>query len=99
MRPRYLTQVQNASVLDILSGIDVLVKAKTGTGKTLGFLIPAIELLIQERAKASNANRAASRDGGRSAPAVMPRILVLSPTRELAQQIATEALNPMLFIC
>lgn len=54
-------------------GVDVLAKAKTGTGKTVAFLIPAIE-------------RAAKRGNGRGVSA-----LIISPTRELAQQIAGEA--------
>jgi ATP-dependent RNA helicase MSS116 len=58
-----------------LSGKDVLAQAKTGTGKTLGFLVPAIQHLL-------------------SGP--MPSkdrisIFIISPTRELAQQITTEA--------
>ena len=55
--------MQNASVLDILNGTDVLVKAKTGTGKTLGFLIPAIDLLIHEKIRVSQVQRAAAREG------------------------------------
>lgn len=61
------------SVVSILTGVDVLAKAKTGTGKTVAFLIPAIE-------------RAAKRGNGRGVSA-----LIISPTRELAQQIAEEA--------
>ncbi|CRG82930.1 hypothetical protein PISL3812_00277 [Talaromyces islandicus] len=53
---------------------DCLVQAKTGTGKTLAFLLPALHCLLQ---------------GHYSAP---PRgqvaILIITPTRELAQQIA-----------
>lgn len=59
-----------------LSGVDVLARAKTGTGKTLGFLIPSIE-------------RLARTPGGVQSGAV--HVLVLSPTRELALQIAKEA--------
>ena len=55
--------MQNASVLDILNGTDVLVKAKTGTGKTLGFLIPAIDLLIHEKIRVAQVQRAAAREG------------------------------------
>ena len=55
--------MQNASVLDILNGTDVLVKAKTGTGKTLGFLIPAIDLLIYEKIRVAQVQRAAAREG------------------------------------
>jgi len=46
MKYQYMTAVQHESLPQILEGHDVLVKAKTGTGKTLGFLIPAIEVLI-----------------------------------------------------
>jgi ATP-dependent RNA helicase MSS116 len=75
-----MTRVQHDSLPEILKGHDALVKAKTGTGKTVGFLVPSIEVLIREKARVRN---------DRNAPA--PRILILSPTRELAQQIAAEA--------
>ena len=39
-----MTLVQAESILEILKGVDVFVKARTGTGKTLAFLIPAIEV-------------------------------------------------------
>lgn len=51
-----------------------LVQAKTGTGKTLAFLLPAIQTLTLT-----------------SPPRGQVSILILSPTRELAIQIATEA--------
>ncbi|KXH40837.1 DEAD/DEAH box helicase [Colletotrichum simmondsii] len=54
---------------------DCLVQAKTGTGKTIAFLLPAIQTLITN-------NR--GRGAGIS-------LLVISPTRELAMQIAKEA--------
>lgn len=69
-----MSKVQHESLPAVLAGKDVLVKAKTGTGKTLGFLIPAIEILSKQKA------------AGKGGP-----ILVLSPTRELAQQIQKEA--------
>lgn len=58
-----------------IAGHDVLAKAKTGTGKTLSFLLPAIEGV----ARTPRAQRR-----GLS-------VLIISPTRELAQQIADEA--------
>jgi ATP-dependent RNA helicase MSS116 len=74
-----LTPVQEASLPLILSGTDVLAKAKTGTGKTLAFLVPTIEaLLAQPRPAGAGGNQAI-------------RALVLSPTRELASQTAKEA--------
>lgn len=53
-------------------GVDIVTKAKTGTGKTIAFLVPLIE-------------RAAARGTGKGVSG-----LIISPTRELAQQIATE---------
>jgi ATP-dependent RNA helicase MSS116 len=69
------TKVQAASLPVCLSGVDVVCKAKTGTGKTLAFLIPAIERLKQRQRPARGT----------------VSILVMSPTRELAYQIAAEA--------
>ncbi|KAF2084142.1 DEAD-domain-containing protein [Saccharata proteae CBS 121410] len=54
---------------------DCLVQAKTGTGKTIAFLLPALHTLLTERARAPRGNVS---------------VLVLSPTRELASQIAKE---------
>lgn len=51
---------------------DCLVQAKTGTGKTLAFLLPSLHCLLQ----------------GHSAPRGQVAILIITPTRELAQQIA-----------
>jgi ATP-dependent RNA helicase MSS116, mitochondrial len=59
-----------------LTGVDVLAKAKTGTGKTLAFLIPSVERTVKRTA----AQRAQS-----------VSVLIISPTRELAQQIHDEA--------
>lgn len=53
----------------------MLAKAKTGTGKTLSFLLPAIEGV----ARTPRAQRRGI------------SVLIISPTRELAQQIADEA--------
>ena len=43
------TPVQAAAIPEALDGKDVLATAQTGTGKTLAFLIPIIERLLQER--------------------------------------------------
>ncbi|KAJ6511917.1 P-loop containing nucleoside triphosphate hydrolase protein [Mycena vitilis] len=74
---------------------DLLVRAKTGTGKTLAFLVPAIEA----RVKAIEAHVAANTDTGNIGLARQRfarrtvGTLVISPTRELATQIANEALR------
>ena len=39
-----MTPVQVGTLPVIIQGVDVLAKAKTGTGKTLAFLIPSIEV-------------------------------------------------------
>lgn len=81
---------------------DLLVKAKTGTGKTLGFLVPAIEARLKAIHMAGQ--RALAAEGVTSNPAVENRAkrvfamnsvgtLIISPTRELATQIANEALR------
>ena len=80
-----------------MKGVDALVKAKTGTGKTLAFLIPAIEMLIRAKHRIEKLNRANKREtnviSSSSSFSLLPnpRILILSPTRELAQQIQQEA--------
>ncbi|KAJ9147894.1 hypothetical protein P3X46_030008 [Hevea brasiliensis] len=78
-----MTRVQEATLSVCLDGKDALVKAKTGTGKTAAFLLPAIEAVL--KAKSGNANPRVS----------SVYILIICPTRELASQIAAEA-NAML---
>ena len=50
MKYQYTTPVQSESIPEILQGKDVFVKARTGTGKTLAFLIPAIEATLLDLA-------------------------------------------------
>jgi ATP-dependent RNA helicase RhlE len=70
------TPVQSAAIPFILAGRDVLAAAPTGTGKTAAFVLPILENLRH------HANAGYS-------PARHPvRVLVLTPTRELAMQIA-----------
>jgi ATP-dependent RNA helicase RhlE len=69
------TPVQREAIPAILAGRDVLAGAQTGTGKTAGFALP----LLQRLALQGPAGR---RDG----PTI--RALILTPTRELAAQVA-----------
>ena len=82
-----LTAVQKASFPLIRSGCDVMSKAKTGTGKTLAFLVPTIEKLL--------AAKATKVDGTNADPI---RAIVLSSTRELANQIVDQAKKLTKFI-
>src|SRR5689334_19143896 len=64
------TPVQSAAFRPIRDGKDVIVRSKTGTGKTAAFGIPILERIPAGRRKAS--------------------ALVMTPTRELALQVAEE---------
>ncbi len=64
------TPVQSAAYRPIRDGKDVIVRSKTGTGKTAAFGIPILERIPDGRRKAS--------------------ALVMTPTRELALQVAAE---------
>ena len=68
------TPIQALSIEPALAGRDLIATAQTGTGKTLAFALPMIELLLRERAASTEKVRG-------------PRTIVLSPTRELALQI------------
>ncbi|KAK9895498.1 DEAD-domain-containing protein [Cystobasidium minutum MCA 4210] len=82
---------------------DLLVKAKTGTGKTVAFLVPALEARFndikdeQERFKAANPGADANTVSRHMARYTKDTVgtIILSPTRELATQIATEAAKLM----
>jgi superfamily II DNA/RNA helicase len=70
------TPIQAKAIPVALSGKDLMGAAQTGTGKTAGFSLPILQLLLP------HANTSAS-------PARHPvRALVLTPTRELADQVA-----------
>src|SRR5229473_1778324 len=74
-----LTPIQARAISPALEGKDVIGTAQTGTGKTLAFLIPIIEML---RAEASKLEAAAKTEASKNV-----RALVLLPTRELAMQV------------
>ncbi|MFZ5561927.1 MAG: DEAD/DEAH box helicase [Pseudomonadota bacterium] len=69
------TPVQAQAIPPALAGHDLIVSAQTGTGKTAAFMLPALSAIADE-----------SRKPGRG-----PRMLVLTPTRELAQQVTAAA--------
>jgi len=66
----HMTEIQAQSIPPLLEGRDILAAARTGSGKTLGFLIPAIELIYKLKFMPRNGTG----------------VIILSPTRELAMQ-------------
>lgn len=69
------TPIQAAAIPKALAGHDLLAAAQTGTGKTAAFMLPSLERLKRYATTSTS-------------PAMHPvRMLVLTPTRELADQI------------
>ncbi|KAI9638529.1 P-loop containing nucleoside triphosphate hydrolase protein [Dioszegia hungarica] len=66
-----MTEVQARTIPPLLAGKDVLGAARTGSGKTIAFLVPSVELLSTLRFKPVNGTG----------------VIIISPTRELALQI------------
>jgi ATP-dependent RNA helicase RhlE len=64
--------IQAQAIPAVLKGVDVMAAAQTGTGKTAGFTLPILQKLSE----------------GNKAQANSVRALILTPTRELAAQIA-----------
>lgn len=69
------TAIQAEAIPPAMDGRDVLGSAPTGTGKTAAFLLPVLQHLLDFPRK-------------KSGP---PRVLILTPTRELAMQVADQA--------
>jgi len=71
------TPIQSQSIPLVLAGHDIMASAQTGTGKTAAFILPTLQRL--------------------GVPAVVqgrgPRVLILTPTRELASQITDAAIK------
>lgn len=71
------TPIQNQAIPVILSGKDLIATAQTGTGKTAAFVLPILELFNKERKLRGKRIRA----------------LILTPTRELAVQVASNVVE------
>jgi superfamily II DNA/RNA helicase len=67
--------IQAQAIPDVLAGRDLMASAQTGTGKTAAFILPALQRLSVQSEVRSKG----------------PRVLVLTPTRELAQQVSDAA--------
>ena len=74
------TDVQLRTVPTALTGRDLMVSSQTGSGKTAAFVWPALQRILDARN-----DLAKKREKGKT---FGPRILVLAPTRELAQQVS-----------
>ena len=67
------TPIQTLALLPALAGKDIIASAQTGTGKTAAFVLPLLQRLSESNAGLGSHDT--------------PRALVLTPTRELAQQV------------
>jgi superfamily II DNA/RNA helicase len=65
------TEIQRQAIPVLLDGRDLMASAQTGTGKTAAFVLPALQRLLAPS----------------DARGIGPRVLVLTPTRELATQV------------
>lgn len=71
------TPIQQQAIPVILTGQDILAGAQTGTGKTAAFALPILHKIMSDESALNQP------------PASEPLALVLTPTRELAQQVAS----------
>ena len=69
------TPIQAEAIPTVMAGHDLMASAQTGTGKTAAFILPALHRIAEPSAIRSKG----------------PRVLVLTPTRELAQQVSDAA--------
>jgi ATP-dependent RNA helicase RhlE len=79
------TAIQAAAIPVALTGRDLIATAQTGTGKTAAFALPILQRLAASPVTGRTRSRTTGR--GRSGGPGRPRALILTPTRELAQQI------------
>lgn len=68
--------IQQQAIPAVLAGRDLMAAAQTGTGKTAGFTLPLLQLLAEGKQQ------------GRKVQPNQVRALILTPTRELAAQVA-----------
>ena len=75
------TDVQPRAIPPAMAGSDLRVSSSTGSGKTAAFVLPALNRVLAARAAMPAKRRDNKTVHG-------PRVLVLTPTRELAMQVA-----------
>lgn len=76
----YCTPIQAESLPIILSGLDIAGQAQTGTGKTAAFLLAAMHFLLNRKPLSNRKPQ-------------HPRVVIISPTRELAIQLHKDAVQ------
>lgn len=74
---RQMTPIQEKAIIPTRRGKDILANAQTGTGKTAAFALPILQRMADRPAETEPA---------------FPRAIILTPTRELAEQLA-ETIN------
>nr|GLL26409.1 DEAD-box ATP-dependent RNA helicase 16 [Ipomoea trifida] len=77
------TPIQRVAIPLILEGKDVVARAKTGSGKTFAYLLPLLQKLFSNSPSYNNS---------------APSAFILVPTRELCQQVYSEAIS-LLELC
>ena len=104
------TLVQASLIPLILSGRDVLCKARTGSGKTLGYVVPVIEKVVRAKkakkegsaaaaaavASSKSSKGSASNNNNNTTSTGGPQVIVLVPTRELVAQVYS-VVNSLLY--
>lgn len=91
------TPVQEQAIPAAIGGRDLMVSSQTGSGKTAAFMLPALHKLVSTEvvsytnSKTPNQERQSARSRGERPrfQAAKPKMLVLTPTRELALQVTT----------
>jgi superfamily II DNA/RNA helicase len=90
------TGVQEQAIPAALAGRDLLVSSQTGSGKTAAFMLPALHKFASvepgaDAGRTANQQTQSSRARGERVRfrAAQPKMLVLTPTRELALQVTT----------
>ena len=82
------SEIQKMAIPVALAGKDVIGLANTGTGKTIAFLLPIINAMLNQKSVNSEVLDLSS--DGKPAKKRFKSALILAPTRELAQQINEE---------
>jgi superfamily II DNA/RNA helicase len=72
------TPIQSACIPKVLAGSDLIASAQTGTGKTAAFVLPSLQNLAVRHSDRKSGYKEAGK----------PSVLILTPTRELADQIS-----------